>query len=506
MQTKKSVKNITFGLLRQLVMIVIGIFLPKLYISYYGSDVNGLIATVEQIFVYIGLFEAGVGTATLVALYGPVAQDNRQKISGILAATNIYYKRAGLFYMLAVAAFAGIYPFLVKGDIGSFTIACLILISGITGILNFFFHGKFSMLLQAEGKGYVWTNLNLITYVLSSITKIILIIKGADIITVQSAFIVFNVLQVVIIYRYINRQYKWLNLKSRPEFDAISTKNSVLLHQISGLIFSNTDIIILSIFCDLKLVSVYAVYSMLFSVVSMAVGNISNGFIFRLGQMFNTDQEKFKIYNGAYELFYMALIFALYAIAFVFIIPFLKIYTANITDISYIDNYLPALFVTTNLLSYSRSVSAQTIVYAGHFKQTQWRSIAESIVNIGVSLVLVNLIGIYGVLLGTVCALLYRTNDVILYANKKILRQSAFTTYKRIAVNIALFLAVIYGSPFILPELGGYVPVILWAALYLVTVVPIFFLVNLLLDKNVSALSRRQAGALFQRIRQRMGK
>ena len=38
----------------------------------------------------------------------------------------------------------------------------------------------------------------------------------------------------------------------KPDFEAISQKNSVLVHQLSGMVFNNTDILLLSFLCDFK--------------------------------------------------------------------------------------------------------------------------------------------------------------------------------------------------------------------------------------------------------------
>ena len=65
----RSIKNIVFGVLGQVITIVIGIVLPRMFIISYGSEVNGMLSSVNNIFTYIALLEAGIGTATVQALY-----------------------------------------------------------------------------------------------------------------------------------------------------------------------------------------------------------------------------------------------------------------------------------------------------------------------------------------------------------------------------------------------------------------------------------------------------
>ena len=99
-------------------------------------------------------------------------------------------------------------------------------------------------------------------------------------------------------------------------------------------------------------------------------------------------------------------------------------------------------------MSCSRAVSARLITIAGHAKATQWRSLAEAVINLVSSLLLVQWIGIYGVLFGTIIALTYRMNDIIIYANKHILNRSPFKTYKKVILNTSLFFVFVCASYF----------------------------------------------------------
>ena len=66
-------------------------------------------------------------------------------------------------------------------------------------------------------------------------------------------------------------------------------------------------------------------------------------------------------------------------------------------------------------MRFSRQLMANTIIaYAGQFKESLPQTIAENVINLCVSLFGVYRWGIYGVLIGTIIALLYRTNEQII--------------------------------------------------------------------------------------------
>lgn len=403
-----------------------------------------------------------------------------------MAATNRYYKKVGTWYLLATAALAIGFPIAVDSELSYFTIFAVVLLSGMAQVVNFFFQGKYRILMQVEGKNYILTNLGTIVNVCTSISKIVLLLQGFDIVALQLMYFAFNIIQILYIWYYIKKEYAWLDLSVTPNYGAISQRNSVMVHQISGLIFQNTDVLVLTFVCGLKTVSVYSMYVMLFGMVSTAVSTINSGISFAMGQAYNTDKKKFNSLYNAFETYNMALTFSLYCTASLFVLPFLKLYTAGITDVHYVDPLLPYLFVATYLLSNGRSAAQRVIEYAGHFKLTQNRSIVESIINIVVSLICVVRFGIYGVLCGTIAALLYRTNDMILYASRKLLNRSPMGTYLKWETNFALYglFVMIFTKVLAEVEFTNYFTIIIGAAAVCLLSVFAFFFVGSVMDRE----------------------
>ena len=80
------------------------------------------------------------------------------------------------------------------------------------------------ILLQAEGKSYIVTNITTIVNVLINVGKIILIIAGFQVLAVQVVFFAFNVLQMALFEIYIHKNYGWIDLSVEPNEAAISQK------------------------------------------------------------------------------------------------------------------------------------------------------------------------------------------------------------------------------------------------------------------------------------------
>ena len=437
---KKSLKNFTFSLLGQLITIALGLVLPRFWIVSYGSEVNGLISSLNQFLVYLSLFEAGVGAATMQALYKPVAQDNWDDINGVMSATHGYYKKTGRWYLIGLVTLSLLYPILVDSSLSYPTILGAVFFSGIGNVVSFYLHGKYSYLLSADGREYITRISGTVVYIANSLLKIVLISLKANIVVILAANFAVQCVQVVFLLWYVRKHYPQIRLDAPPNQLALSQKSFALIHQISGLIFHNTDVLILTIFCDLRVVSVYSLFKMITSEMDVLVQIPMRSIRFIMGQTYQTDKERYIRRVDILESYYSALVYGLYSVMLYLLIPFVRLYTEGVTDINYVDPWLALLFVLCSLLDRSRLLTLNTIEYAGHYRQTLPQTIIESAINLVVSLIGVWLLGIYGVLLGTVAALAYRTNDIILYANRKLLGRSAWKTYLIYLLDVGCFL------------------------------------------------------------------
>ena len=400
-----------------------------------------------------------------------------------MAATDYYYRQTGKVYFLIVVVLSFLYTLLIKTQISRANVFIVVFLSGMTGVLNYFYQGKYRILLAAEGRSYIVTNINTFIHTGTSITKAILLSSGFNVAAVQTANFVFCLIQIIVYEIYMKKQYPWLDCKVKPSFDAIKQRHAVLIHQITYLIFNNTDVIILTIFTSLKEVSVYSMYAMIYGMVKAFAVTLYEGYTYAIGQAYNTDRERFTRMINAYEVVSIMVTFSLYCICRILIVPFLKLYTAGVYDISYIDGYLPWLFASYYLLHNARTASATVINISQHFEDTKWRSVLESIINVSVSLACVNKFGIYGVLMGTIVALLYRTNDMIIYA-ARILNRSCWITYRRWFLNLAAFGCVSLLINQISFGAKNYLQLFLSALVISVLTSSFFVLVNVLFERE----------------------
>ena len=490
MKAKRSIYNFIFSNLSLIISFALGIIIPRLFIISLGSEANGLISSIGQIFSYVGLLEAGIGATVTQALYKPIVNNDRTQINRILSASNRYYKKIVTIYIACVFVLAAVYPLVVDTKLPLWQVIAVVCFTGLGNAVNFLLQQNYVVLLSAEGKGYITTNLNTVVNVLSSLAKVVLLIIGFNIVYIVGAQFVITLLRILLLRIYIGRGYRWLDLKQEPDKSALSKQRYVMVQQLSYFVFTNTDIVILTFFCNLTVVSIYTVYNMIIGVIEGVVGTFTSSVVFAMGQLYNDDFNKFKRIYKIYDSCYMTLVFALFSVVYLCIIPFLSVYTKGFDQSGYLDPLLALLFVVLKMVTTLRSQSQNAINFAGHFKETQKSSVVEMVMNIVISLVAVYFIGIYGVVIGSIVSTLYKGISVTNYANKIILKENTKerrVKYIRWVVYIFTFLIICLVSKNVVPTaVNNYYQCFLIAVICTVISLTTYFILWMISDWNMS--------------------
>ena len=484
MADKRIKNNLISSLVYQVVLISLSFILPRLYLENFGSEVNGVLSTIKQIFVYMFLLEAGVGLATTQALYKRIGEKNYESASAVLSATHAYYIKTGIVYLAIVLVIAVIYGYVIPTSINSHELFFIIILYAIPALFSYFVQAKYRILMEVDGRKYVINNSETILQVVSNAAKILVLLLTDSLILIQLVYCIIYLAQLAFLYIYAKRRYKWLDLKAKPDYDAISQKNSVLVHQLSGMVFNNTDVLLISALCDFKAASIYAIYNIFFSQVQNFIVNVVSSFTFALGQMFHIDRERFDRLFNAYETVYIMGGFIIYTLMAVFMLPLIQIYTSGINDAQYTNVFLLLLFVIMNLVSNSKIPANSIIEYSGDFEKTRRYAIWEMVINISVSVAAILYMGICGAILGTIAALLYRGIMTIRYSNKKVLKRNQMCTYKIIIANTLVFVGIM--AVFFVDTFSNmpFLQLLLNGIIHSIWIVGLYILVNFIFNKS----------------------
>lgn len=418
---RRTQKNMLSAILAQVVTIITGFLVQRYVLITFGSEYNGLTSSITQILQYLVLLEAGLTTASIQALYKPITEKDSKTMSGILSATRLKFFKVGATFLVFLLITALILPVIV-GDEVSFWLAFVVTIASGAGTgLTYMFINKYQALLYADNKTGIVYNITSIANIVTCVLKILLMIWGIGIVYVQAMTLIGVLLRLFFLWIVFKRNYPNINMKQEPRYDLISKSNSVLVHQIAGFVNSNTDVLLITIFASLKSVSLYSVYNMVYTHINSLLQSVfAQAPLGYFGQTYAKDKEQFKKLYDTFEVIYTCVMFIILTVVMELILSFVSLYTKGVNDINYIDPILAWLFFISQVLNLVRIPSIITINVSGDFRETQKGAMIEAITNLAVSIPMFFVLGVHGLLIGTIVAMTFRSIDITSYVYKNI--------------------------------------------------------------------------------------
>lgn len=487
MRSKKALLNSAASLLLEFVSVVCGFIVPRLIIGTYGSEVNALTSSITQFLSYIALIEAGVGGVVRAALYKPLADGNSTAISGIVAASEKFFRKIAYIFIAYTAVLAALFPLLVNKSFGWWFTASLIVIIALSTFAQYYFGVTYTVLVQADQRRYITSLLQIVTIILNAVMVVVFIKFGASIHLLKLVTSLIYVLRPLVLNIYVRRKYK-INKTVEPDNSAVSQRWDGLGHHIAYFVNLNTDIVILTVVSKLSQslalaeVSVYTVYYSVVNGIMKVASTLSAGVEAALGNMIaKKEYENLNKKFNLYEFASFTLVTFLFTCTGILTVPFMKVYMHGVTDANYIRPLFGFILVLANAM-YSIRIPYHSVVYAaGHYKQTKNGAFLEAGINIVLSAALVPFFGIIGVAVGTLAAMSFRTVQYVFYLSKNIMNRSVRFFFYRLAVS-ALTVIISVATVHLVPqiEMTGYLNWLIYACIVALIVLAATCLVNLI--------------------------
>lgn len=445
LRVKRAKLNIFVSLISQFVALVCGLIVPRLLIDKFGSEAYGATTSITQFLAYITLLEAGIGGVARAALYKPLAHNDTYHISAVVHEIKRFFRMIGYAFFIYVIVLACAYKQISHIQCFDWiSTALLVVVISISTFAQYFIGISYSVLLQAAQRTYITKIISMCTTVLNTFLVIILVSLDCDLITVKFlSSLVFSI-KPFAMWLYVRKEFKLIQIKEiNPRL--LEQKWSGLGQHIAYFLHSNTDVAVLTILVNLSTVAVYSVYNMVVTEIQNITSSFSTGMEAVFGDMLAKKEDDLLSRTFSYyETLISVIAIFLFSVTAVMIVPFVKLYTAKITDINYIQPLFALLIVIAALLYCLRMPYHSMIIAAGHFRQTQIAAYGEAIINILLSISLVIKLGLVGVAIGTVVAVLFRFCFYAFYLSKHIFGRKIEEFYKRGIINFCSFIFVYY--------------------------------------------------------------
>lgn len=438
MRKKKLLMNTVSAIINQSTTLVCGLILPRLIISHYGSETNGLLSSITQFLAFFSMMEMGVGAVVRASLYQPLAKQDSESISRVLISSKRFFSKIGIMMSAYAIVLMFFFPISVDNKLGYISTALLVGSVAFNSISTYLFGIVYTQLLNADQKSYIQLTIAAFTTILNTAISVMLIQMNMTIVTVKIVTAFTMLLKPLMLKVYVCKNYK-LNLKLSLTEEPLKQKWNGLAQHIATYVLKHADTIILTFFSTLENVSIYYVYHLVTNGLQQLVEILTTGVQALFGNMY-AQREYAKLQNvfSSFEWIMHTFVTLIYSIAGVMIIPFVRVYTKGINDANYVVPVFAFLIVLANGSFCIRMPYNIMIHAAGHFKQTQASAILEALLNVIISMILVHNYGLVGVAIGTFIAMSYRTIFFAFYLRKNILNRSLLIFIKHVLVDILI--------------------------------------------------------------------
>ena len=445
MRTKKAFYNIVTEILLEVVSFVCALVLPRLILSTYGSSYNGVISSITQFLDYISILTLGISGAIRVAVYR--AKDDINAKSAIVKAAEKYMHKVACALVIYVAALAVIYPYLVRDNFGWLETASLVLIISIGVFAEYLFGVTVKAFLSAEQSNYIWNIVQIASKIISTVAAVVLIYIGQSIQIVKLGSAVILAATPVIASIIAKKKFHLIS-DIEPDTLALSARRDVVAHSIANTVHSYTDIFLLTVFTDPITVSIYSIYSLVFTSVKKIQQVFTTGMEGAFGSLWAQGQYKqYRDNFNTYEFLCFAFVSVVFPCVSLLLLPFIQLYTNDVHDANYILPVFAYLSVATHALFGLRTPYVTAVQSAGHYKETKKYAFIEAGLNFSISFIAVFWNGLIGVTLGTLIANLYRTVQYAAYASKNLISRSFGKFIKRLlwlCMNFAVIVVAVH--------------------------------------------------------------
>jgi hypothetical protein len=407
----------------QIVAMLLGFVTPRLMLAFYGSEINGLVASITEFIGYFKLVEAGLAAAAIYGLYKPLSDNDHDKISAIVSAARQFYQKSGFLFVALTLLFSAIYPFVVPiTSLSRLSVGVLVAVMGLSGTLEFFTLSRYRVLLTADQKTFVVSWASMASLLLQTAVIVVLSLIRADILLLRLLAGLTILLRSVILYAYVRRHYPYVNYKAKPDkaplsrrWDALYQQLTVTLHQGMGIILTTV------ITRDARLVSVYSTYHLVTVGLWGILKMVSTGLYSSFGDLLaRKEMESFRRAYREYEFLFLSVITVLYSVSMALIVPFVKIYTRGIPDVNYVIPIMGVLLTLEGLTDQIKAPLDLMVIAAGKFRETRHHNTLQVCLGFGLGLTLGLFFGLPGIAAGILLSNLARVGIQLWFVPKHI--------------------------------------------------------------------------------------
>lgn len=406
-------RNITWGFLQKTLSILLPFFVRTALIYQLGVNYVGLNSFYLSVLNVLGLAELGFASAIAYSMYKPIAEEDHETVVRLLQYFRRIYRIIGITLLLLGLALMPFLDYLITGERpADFNIHLGFFIYLVNASLSYLMFGYRQTLINAHQRNDVVSRIQSIILIATNVGQIVTLLAFPNFYVFLILVPITTVLQNIIIYIASKRlfpQYEGVKLRdarlTRQERKFIRQRViGVFVYRVCKTTRDSCDMVFISMFLGLAVAGCYSNYFMIVSGVLTVIEVVCSSMTAPVGNSI-VSESKEKNFNDMRLFMFMYATIAAVCLACVLCLyqPFMELWAGPELMLPDYIVWLLCVYFYVRILGDIRSVYVDA---AGLWWKLKGRSVIEAVLNVVLNFILVQVIGLPGVVIATIVSML----------------------------------------------------------------------------------------------------
>lgn len=404
-KTKNATRNIAFGMILKIYQMVLPFMMRTIIIYYLGVQYLGLNSLFSSILQVLNLAELGVGSAMVFSMYKPIAEDNEIKLCALMNLYKKYYRIIGAIILIGGIILIPFLPYLISGKLPEdVNLYALYLLNLAATVCTYWLFAYKNSLLQAYQRVDIVSKITIGTESLKYILQFVSLMIFRNYYLFCIVLVISQIITNIITALIVDKLYP--NLKANGNLSDTELKDinqrikDLFTAKLATTLLSSGDTLVISSFLGLTVLAVYQNYFYILSSILGCLTIIHGAITAGIGNSLLTEPLE-KVKND-FDTIFMGILIIIGVCSCCFLIlfqPFMELWVGSKYVVDYSIVILLVIYFWSYELTQFFSVYKEA---AGIWHQDRFRPLICSAVNIFLNVILVNIIGLQGVITATI--------------------------------------------------------------------------------------------------------
>lgn len=409
-RTENASRNIFWGVFNKVVSLGLPFATRTVMIYTMGMQYVGLGSLFSSILQVLSFAELGIGSALVFSMYKPMAEGDDDKVCALLNFYRNAYRIIGSIILLFGLVMMPFLENLIAGDLPEgVNLQALFSIYLINNILGYFLFAYKQSLFTASQRMDIISRIGMGLQLLSNVCQILLLVLLRNYylyVIVIPVITCLNNLCIGVLTDKYYPQYKCRGNLEKKELKVIKKKvGGMVFQKIGGIVLSSVDTIVISAFLGLTTLAFYQNYYYIITSIFGFLTVIMQSIIAGVGNSVATETTN-KNYNDfkKFNFIYIWIVAWCTTCLLCLYQPFMRLWVGKENMFEY------GMVVLFALYFYVHKWCDMLYVYqeaCGIWWETKFVPLVAAIVNLIVNIILVKVIGLPGILISTIVAVVF---------------------------------------------------------------------------------------------------